>query len=63
MSHHTSHKCHGSEQHHEENHLCRISAKHDLERVKRIVKDAQYFCKSCGRAAHDKDHLCDPSKI
>ncbi|MHB8764388.1 MAG: hypothetical protein ACYDA8_08655 [Deferrisomatales bacterium] len=63
MSHHSVHQCHSSEHHHEENHLCRIAAKHDLERVKKIVKDAQFFCKRCGRAANDEKNLCDPSKL
>ena len=63
MSHDTVHKCHSKEQHHEENHLCRIAAKHDLERVKKMVKGAQFFCKNCGRAANSEEHLCDPSKI
>lgn len=57
------HKCHSQEQDHEENHLCRIIIKMDLGRIKKLVKDAQFYCKSCGRAAHKKDNLCEPSKI
>ena len=63
MSHHTVHHCHGEDKNHEENHLCRIASRQDLERVKKIVKDAKYFCKNCGRAANAEAHLCNPSKI
>lgn len=63
MSHHGEvHKCH-ADKHHDENHLCCIAARQDLERVKKIVKDAQFFCKKCGRAAREKENLCDPSRI
>lgn len=48
---------------HELNHICQIVARRDLGRVKELVKDAQFYCKNCGRATHDKDNLCNPSKI
>ena len=63
MSKKSTHQCKGGENCHEENHLCKISARKDLDRVKKLVKDAAYFCKHCGRAAHDPENLCDPSKI
>lgn len=56
------HKCHSSKNH-EENHLCRIVVRQDMDRVRAIVRDAQFFCKNCGRAANDKENLCNPSKI
>ena len=59
----TLHSCHSAEQCHRENHLCRIIIRKDLGRIKELVKDAQYFCKNCGRAAREKENLCNPSKI
>lgn len=57
------HRCHTPEQCHEENHLCRIIIRKDLGRIRELVKDAQYYCKNCGRAARDDHNLCNPSKI
>lgn len=63
MSHHGSvHKC-GDEHNHEENHLCRVVVREDWDRVKKIVRDATHYCKSCGRAANDACNLCRPAKI
>ena len=55
--------CKGSENCHELNHICQIISRHDLGKVKELVKDSQFYCKNCGRAAHDKENLCNPSKI
>jgi len=57
------HQCRGNQQCHDENHICRLIIKKDLGRIKELVKDAQFFCKNCGRAAHDEGNLCNPSKI
>ena len=46
-----------------ENHLCQIIIHKDLEKIMKLVKDAQFFCKNCGRAAHESESLCSPSKI
>jgi hypothetical protein len=46
-----------------EHHLCKLVKRDDLEQVKKLVKDAAFFCKKCGRAARDKDNLCAPSRI
>lgn len=59
----TVHACHEPHQCHDENHICRIILRKDLGRVREIVKGALYYCKNCGRAAHDAAHLCNPSKI
>ena len=56
-------KCKNPQDCHEENHMCRIIIRKDLGRIKELVKDAQFFCKNCGRAAHDKGNLCNPSKL
>ncbi len=57
------HKCHSAQQHHDENHLCRVVVRQDMERVRKIVKDARFFCKNCGRAANAEENLCNPAKI
>jgi hypothetical protein len=58
-----THTCKGSADCHATNHICQLAAQRDLGRIKELVKDARYFCKNCGRAAHDEDNLCNPSKI
>ena len=55
--------CKGDQNCHEENHLCRIIIRKDLGRIKELVKDANFFCKNCGRASHNQENLCNPSKI
>ena len=57
------HKCNTAENCHEENHICRIIIRKDLGRIKELVKDVQFYCKNCGRAAHNSENLCNPSKI
>ena len=42
-------------------HICQM--KDDLEKVKTLVKDAAYVCKSCGRAARNELNLCNPTKL
>jgi hypothetical protein len=42
-------------------HICQL--KDDLEKVKKLVKDPQYVCKNCGRAAHNEENLCSPTKL
>jgi hypothetical protein len=34
-----------------------------LEDYKKLVKDAKFVCKTCGRTADSKDYLCRPAKI
>jgi hypothetical protein len=62
MSHHHQH-CDISLEQHEKNHLCRIILQKDLGRIKELVKDAQFYCKNCGRAARSEENLCNPSRI
>jgi len=63
MSHEETKHCRGPQDCHARNHLCQIVAQRDLGRVKELVKDAQYYCKNCGRAARSEENLCNPSKI
>jgi len=44
-------------------HLCKLVKRDDFEQVRKLVKDAEFFCKKCGRAARDEDRLCNPSRI
>ena len=57
------HQCKGGANCHEDNHLCRIVIQKDFERVREIVRDAQYYCKNCGRAARHEENLCQPASI
>ncbi len=56
-------ECKSNQQCHEENHICRIIIRKDLARIKKLVKDSRFFCKNCGRAAHEAENLCNPSRI
>ena len=55
--------CKGGSDCHQENHLCRIVVRKEFDRVREIVKDAEYYCKNCGRAAGNEDNLCRPARI
>ncbi len=46
-----------------EDHLCKIAGKKDFELIRKLVRDAQYYCKKCGRASHEAANLCKPSEI
>jgi hypothetical protein len=35
----------------------------DLEIIRPLVRNAMFFCRKCGRAAHDGANLCRPAKI
>jgi hypothetical protein len=64
MSHHDTIKhCKSGQDCHEVNHLCQIAAKRDIGRIRELVKDSQFYCKNCGRAARDEANLCNPSNI
>jgi hypothetical protein len=55
--------CKGGSDCHEENHLCRIVVRKEFDQVRDIVRDAKYYCKKCGRAAHIEENLCRPARI
>ncbi|MBD3380046.1 MAG: hypothetical protein GF408_06265 [Candidatus Omnitrophica bacterium] len=57
------HACRSSRSCHEKNHICQIILDRDLGRIKDLVRESRYYCKNCGRAAHKKENLCNPSKI
>ena len=59
-------ECQSSHEDHE-NHVCKLvgegmQEKHP-EEYHKLVKDAQFVCKSCGRVAAGKVSLCDPVEL
>jgi len=46
-----------------EEHLCKLVKREELEQVRKLVKDAVFFCNKCGRVAREQGNLCDPSRI
>lgn len=55
--------CKGGEDCVEEAHLCKIAKRGDIERMRELVRGARYFCRKCGRATRDAEHLCKPLEI
>ena len=50
-----------------ENHLCFLQnvgyVQSDPEAYKRLVRNPQFVCKNCGRAAVSDENLCAPEKL
>jgi hypothetical protein len=50
-----------------EQHLCYLQnlgyVESNLEDYKKLVKNPQYVCKNCGRAAANEKNLCKPEKL
>ncbi|RPJ08774.1 MAG: hypothetical protein EHM36_05060 [Deltaproteobacteria bacterium] len=47
-----------------EQHLCLLeNVGTNLEEIKKLVKNPQFICKGCGRAAANEKNLCDPEKL
>jgi len=47
-----------------ERHMCMLVAKRtSVEELKRLVKDAKYICRNCGRAVADPTNVCAPEEI
>jgi hypothetical protein len=48
-------------------HLCYLTniefQKNNPKAYKELVKDAQFFCENCGRAAANEKNLCKPKKL
>ena len=50
-----------------DDHLCYLVnmgyMESSLDDYKKLIKDAKFVCKKCGRSANDKENLCRPGKI
>jgi hypothetical protein len=48
-----------------EKHLCKmiVGDQVDIEDIKPLVRNAQYICASCGRAAANAENLCNPVSL
>ena len=50
-----------------EEHLCFLQnigyLKTNLNKVKELVKDGKFICRSCGRVAANEKNLCAPEKL
>jgi hypothetical protein len=50
-----------------ERHLCYFQniglLREKLDEYKKLIRDAKYVCKDCGRSAANPDNLCFPEKI
>ena len=56
-------ECKGGEDCRNERHLCKIAGTNDDELIRTLVKEARYFCRKCGRSAHNETNLCKPIEI
>ncbi len=46
-----------------EKHLCHISGLRNMKTVGSLAKDAQFLCVVCGRAARNRENLCESAQI
>jgi hypothetical protein len=50
-----------------EKHLCLFQniglLKEKMDEYKKLIRDAKYVCKECGRSAANAENLCFPEKI
>jgi hypothetical protein len=50
-----------------ENHLCYLQnvgfLKNYPDDYRELLKNTQFYCKECGRAAASEDKLCEPEKL
>jgi hypothetical protein len=50
-----------------ERHLCYFQnigfLREKMDEYKKLIRDAKYVCKDCGRSAANPDNLCFPEKI
>jgi hypothetical protein len=46
-----------------ERHLCELVKNMTQEQYRSLIRNAQYFCQRCGRAAKSNENLCFPEDI
>ena len=47
-----------------ESHLCFLqNIGYFMLDFKELVREAKFICKKCGRAATEKEYLCEPEKL
>ncbi len=44
-------------------HLCVLVSEQKFDEIKQLVKNPQYICFNCGRAADSDTNLCNPMPI
>ena len=44
-------------------HLCRLVAERQMERVASLTRGAVFMCRVCGRGAARPENLCEPVEI
>jgi hypothetical protein len=52
-------KCKGNHQ----QHICKLAEDEQFEVIKQMVKEPQYICLNCGRAANSDANLCSPVDV
>ncbi len=58
------HCCRGGEHCRETDHLWRIVSRHgDSEKLRRLVRESRFVCRTCGRTARSSDNLCKPANL
>lgn len=56
-------QCRGGDDCRDEKHLCKIVKKNGAEQIRSLVRNSRFFCRKCGRSAHDEKNLCNPLDI
>ena len=55
--------CRGGDDCSNEEHLCKVAKREDLELLRQLARDARFSCRKCGRSAHDQKNLCRPERL
>ncbi len=55
--------CPGGDDCRDNAHLCRVARNGDISCMKDLVRDAEYICRKCGRAARLESNLCKPEGL
>ena len=44
-------------------HICALAEEDNFEEIRNLIKNPQYLCGNCGRAANKEENLCNPKPI